>query len=33
VNEAAATYATERGLTILVDRCIKVDYAALVGFR
>jgi len=33
VNEEAAAYAAEHGLTVVMDRCIKVDYAALVGFR
>lgn len=33
VNEEAAAYATEHGLTVVMDRCIKVDYATLVGFR
>lgn len=31
VNEEAATYAREHGLTVVMDRCIKVDYAHLVG--
>lgn len=31
VNEPAATYAREHGLTVVMDRCIKVDYAALFG--
>ena len=31
VNEDAAAYATEHGLTVVMDRCIKVDYAVLVG--
>ncbi len=30
VNEEAAAYAGEHGLTVVMDRCIKVDYAALV---
>ena len=29
VNEEAATYASEHGLTVIMDRCIKVDYARL----
>jgi predicted CoA-binding protein len=33
VNEEAAAYATERGLTVVMDRCIKVDYATLLGAR
>ena len=31
VNEEAAAYATEHGLLVVMDRCIKVDYASLVG--
>lgn len=31
VNEAAADYAAENGLTVIMDRCIKVDYAVLVS--
>jgi predicted CoA-binding protein len=31
VNEEAAAYAREHGLTVIMDRCIKVDYALLVG--
>ena len=31
VNEPAAAYAREHGLTVGMDRCIKVDYAHLVG--
>ena len=31
VNEEAAAYAREHGLTVVMDRCIKVDYASLVG--
>ena len=31
VNEEAAAYAKEHGLTVVMDRCIKVDYAALAG--
>ncbi len=33
VNEEAAAYATERGLTVVMDRCIKVDYVTLLGAR
>ncbi|MBA2714540.1 MAG: CoA-binding protein [Rubrobacteraceae bacterium] len=33
VNEEAAAYAREHSLTVVMDRCIKVDYASLVGFR
>ncbi len=33
VNEEAAAYAGEHGLTVVMDRCIKVDYATLVGVR
>jgi uncharacterized protein len=33
VNEEAAAYAREHGLTVVMDRCIKVDYASLVGRR
>ncbi len=29
-NEEAARYAEEHGLTVVMDRCIKVDHAALV---
>ena len=29
INEEAATYATGHGLTVVMDRCIKVDYASL----
>lgn len=29
-NEEAAGYAEEQGLTVVMDRCIKVDHAALV---
>jgi uncharacterized protein len=29
INEEAASYATEHGLTVVMDRCIKVDYALL----
>ncbi len=31
VNEEAAAYAKEHGLTVVMDRCIKVDYASLIG--
>jgi predicted CoA-binding protein len=31
INEEAASYAEEHGLTVVMDRCIKVDYASLVG--
>jgi uncharacterized protein len=31
INEEAATYARENGLTVVMDRCIMVDYASLVG--
>jgi predicted CoA-binding protein len=30
INEQAASYAHEHGLTVVMDRCIKVDYASLV---
>ena len=30
INEEAALYAREHGLTVVMDRCIKVDYASLV---
>ena len=33
VNEEAAAYAREHGLTVVMDRCIKVDYATLLGVR
>jgi uncharacterized protein len=33
VNEEAAAYAREHGLTVVMDRCIKVDYARLIGIR
>ena len=29
INEEAAAYAAEHGLTVVMDRCIKVDYASL----
>jgi predicted CoA-binding protein len=31
VNEEAAAYARDHGLVVVMDRCIKVDYASLVG--
>ena len=31
VNPEAANYAADRGLTVVMDRCIKVEYASLVG--
>jgi predicted CoA-binding protein len=31
VNEDAASYARENGLTVVMDRCIMVDYASLVN--
>lgn len=31
INEEAAEYAREHGLTVVMDRCTKVDYAMLVG--
>ena len=31
INEVAAAYAEEHGLIVVMDRCIKVDYATLVG--
>jgi predicted CoA-binding protein len=33
VNEEVAAYARDHGLTVVMDRCIKVDYARLVGSR
>ena len=30
INEEVASYAKEYGLTVVMDRCIKVDYALLV---
>ncbi len=30
INEEAAEYAEEHGLTVVMDRCIKVDHAMLV---
>ena len=32
INEEAAAYAKENGLTVVMDRCIMVDYASLVGW-
>lgn len=29
INEEAAAYASEHGLTVVMDRCIKVEFAAL----
>jgi predicted CoA-binding protein len=31
INEEAASYAEEHGLTVVMDRCIKVEHALLVG--
>ncbi len=31
INEEAARYAEEHGLTVVMDRCLKVDHAVLVG--
>jgi uncharacterized protein len=31
VNEEAASHAREHGLTVVMDRCIMVEYASLVG--
>jgi len=31
INTEAARYAEEHGLTVIMDRCIKVDHAMLVG--
>lgn len=31
INEEAAAHASGHGLTVVMDRCIKVEYAALVG--
>jgi predicted CoA-binding protein len=31
INEEAAEYAEEHGLTVIMDRCIKVDHAMFVG--
>jgi predicted CoA-binding protein len=32
INEEAASYAKEHGLTVVMDRCIMVDYSSLVGW-
>ena len=32
INEEAAAYARENGLTVVMNRCIIVDYAAMVGW-
>ncbi|CAN5552684.1 CoA-binding protein [soil metagenome] len=31
INSAVADHATENGLTVVMDRCIKVDYANLIS--
>jgi predicted CoA-binding protein len=31
INEEAAAYAEEHGLTVVMNRCIKVDYATFAG--
>ena len=31
INEEAAEYAEAHGLTVIMDRCIKVEHASLVG--
>ncbi|HET7478471.1 MAG TPA: CoA-binding protein [Rubrobacteraceae bacterium] len=31
INEEAAAYAADHGLTVVMDRCIKVEYAALAA--
>jgi predicted CoA-binding protein len=31
INEEAAAYARENGLAVVMDRCIMVDYASLIG--
>jgi uncharacterized protein len=31
INEEAAEYAEEHGLTVIMDQCIKVEHALLVG--
>ena len=31
INAEAAAYAEEHGLTVVMDRCIKVDHATLLG--
>jgi predicted CoA-binding protein len=33
INEEAASYAKEHGLSVVMDRCIMVDYSSLVGKR
>jgi uncharacterized protein len=33
INEEAAAYARENGLTVVMNRCIMVDYASLVEAR
>ncbi|WP_124728061.1 CoA-binding protein [Staphylospora marina] len=33
IHEEAARYAKEHGLTVVMDRCIKVDHALLLGRR
>ena len=33
LNEEAAAHAKEHGLTVVMDRCIMVDYTSLVGGR
>ena len=33
INDEAAAYAKENSLTVVMDRCIMVDYASLVGKR
>lgn len=33
INEEAAAYARENGLTVVMNRCIMVDYASLVEVR
>jgi uncharacterized protein len=33
INEEAAAYAKEHGLTVVMDRCIMVDYSSLVVHR
>lgn len=32
-NEEAAQYAEEHGMTVIMDHCIKVDHALLIGNR
>lgn len=31
INDVAADYATDNGLTVVMNRCIKVDHAVLIG--